>query len=156
METSSQDSVSIYVRNGLGAGLAVQTPELQRDSALRVLPLSGFPSMPIGVFWRGRLSEIAQVFETNWRTGESTFLASPKRIGFDVRRNEGAGLAGASRVRYVHRLRRPSSNFIGEHKSVPETHDLCARQQAPENTMEGVELVHAAGISESQAFWLQA
>ena len=62
METSSQDSVSIYVRNGLGAGLAVQTPELQRDSALRVLPLSGFPSMPIGVFWRGRLSEIAQVF----------------------------------------------------------------------------------------------
>ena len=48
--------------NGLGAGLAVQTPELVRDSGLRVLPLSGFPSLPIGVFWRGRLSEIAQVF----------------------------------------------------------------------------------------------
>jgi DNA-binding transcriptional LysR family regulator len=62
METSSQDSVSIYVRNRLGAGLAVQTPELQRDSGLRVLPLSGFPSLPIGVFWRGRLSENAQVF----------------------------------------------------------------------------------------------
>jgi hypothetical protein len=62
METSSQDSVSIYVRNGLGAGLAVQTPELLRDCGLRVLPLSGFPSLPIGVFWRGRLSEIAQVF----------------------------------------------------------------------------------------------
>ena len=62
METSAQDSVSVYVRNGLGAGLAVLTPELQRDSALRVLPLSGFPSLPIGVFWRGRLSEITQVF----------------------------------------------------------------------------------------------
>jgi hypothetical protein len=62
METSSQDSVSIYVRNGLGAGLAVQTPELLRDSGLRVLPLGGFPSLPIGVFWRGRISEIAQVF----------------------------------------------------------------------------------------------
>ena len=62
METSSHDSVSIYVRNGLGAGLAVQTPDLQRDSALRVLPLSGFPSLPIGVFWRGKLGEIAQVF----------------------------------------------------------------------------------------------
>jgi DNA-binding transcriptional LysR family regulator len=62
METNSQDSVSIYVRNGLGAGLAVKTPELQRDSGLRVLPLSGFPSLPIGVFWRGRLSEIGQVF----------------------------------------------------------------------------------------------
>ena len=62
METSAQDSVSVYVRNGLGAGLAVLTPELRRDSALRVLPLSGFPSLPIGVFWRGRLSEITQVF----------------------------------------------------------------------------------------------
>ena len=38
METSSQDSVAIYVRNGLGAGLAVQTPELQRASGLRALP----------------------------------------------------------------------------------------------------------------------
>jgi DNA-binding transcriptional LysR family regulator len=62
METSSQDSVSTYVRNGLGAGLAVLTPELQRDSELRVLPLSGFPSLPIGIFWRGKLGEIAQVF----------------------------------------------------------------------------------------------
>ena len=62
METSSHDSVSNYVRNGLGAGLAVQTPELQRDSALRVLPLRGFSSLPIGVFWRGKLGEIAQVF----------------------------------------------------------------------------------------------
>jgi hypothetical protein len=41
---------------------AVQTPELLRDSGLRVLPLGGFPSLPIGVFWRGRISEIAQVF----------------------------------------------------------------------------------------------
>jgi DNA-binding transcriptional LysR family regulator len=62
METSSQDSVAIYVRNGLGAGLAVQTPDLEHDSGLRVLPLSGFPSLPIGVFWRGKLGEIAQVF----------------------------------------------------------------------------------------------
>jgi hypothetical protein len=50
------------VLNGLGAGLAVLTPDLQRDSTLRVLPLSGFPSLPIGVFWRGKFSEIAQVF----------------------------------------------------------------------------------------------
>ena len=44
METSLHDSVAIYVRNGLGVGLAVQTPELQRDSGLRVLPLNGFLS----------------------------------------------------------------------------------------------------------------
>jgi DNA-binding transcriptional LysR family regulator len=37
METSSQDSVSIYVRNGLGAGLPVLKPDLRRYSELRVL-----------------------------------------------------------------------------------------------------------------------
>ena len=40
----------------------MQTPEVLQDTKLRVLPLSGFPSIPIGVFWRGRLGEIAQVF----------------------------------------------------------------------------------------------
>jgi hypothetical protein len=48
METSSQDLVSIHVRNGLGAGLAVQTPEFQRDSGLNVLSLSGCPIYPFG------------------------------------------------------------------------------------------------------------
>ena len=73
METSSQDSVPIYVRNGLGVGLAVQTPDLQRDSGLHVLPLSGFPSLPIGVFWRGKLGEIANYLLTNYPTGQSDF-----------------------------------------------------------------------------------
>lgn len=59
LETSSQDLVAIYVRNGLGAGLAVRVPDLERDSRLRVLPLAGFPRLPIGAFWRGELSEPA-------------------------------------------------------------------------------------------------
>jgi DNA-binding transcriptional LysR family regulator len=62
METSSQDLVSIYVRNGLGAGLAVRTPDLERDTRVRVLPLAGFPVLPIGAFWRGQLSEPAEHF----------------------------------------------------------------------------------------------
>lgn len=62
METSSQDLVAIYVRNGLGAGLAVRTPDLERDARLRVLPLAGFPHLPIGAFWRGQLSEPAEHF----------------------------------------------------------------------------------------------
>ena len=78
METSSQDSVPIYVRNGLGAGLAVQTPDLQRDSGLRVLPLSGFPSLPIGVFWRGKLGEIAQVFVDELSDRAKRIFGKPK------------------------------------------------------------------------------
>jgi len=60
METSSQDLVAIYVRQRLGAGLAVRTPDLEKDQQLRVLPLTGFPTLPIGAFWRGKLSEIGQ------------------------------------------------------------------------------------------------
>jgi DNA-binding transcriptional LysR family regulator len=79
METSSQDSVSIYVRNGLGAGLAVQTPDLQRDSGLRVLPLIGFPSLPIGAFWRGKLGEIAQVFVDDLAVRANRIFGKPER-----------------------------------------------------------------------------
>ncbi|MDX2080296.1 MAG: LysR family transcriptional regulator [Terrimicrobiaceae bacterium] len=55
METSSQDLVTIYVRSGLGAGLGVRTPDLARDPTIRLLPLTGFPALPIGAFWRGKL-----------------------------------------------------------------------------------------------------
>lgn len=58
METSSQDLVGIYVRNGLGVGLAVRMPDLEKDARLRVLPLAGYPTLPIGAFWRGQLSEV--------------------------------------------------------------------------------------------------
>lgn len=59
METSSQDLVAIYVRNGLGIGLAVRTPDIEKDASLRVLPLTGFPALPIGAFWRGKPTELA-------------------------------------------------------------------------------------------------
>ncbi len=60
LETSSQDLVAIYVRNGLGAGLAVRTPDLENDPSVRLLPLPGFPTLPIGAFWRGKPGEITQ------------------------------------------------------------------------------------------------
>jgi DNA-binding transcriptional LysR family regulator len=59
LETSSQDLVAIYVRSGLGVGLAVRTPDLERDERVRVLSLTGFPPLPIGAFWRGRLGPVA-------------------------------------------------------------------------------------------------
>ena len=62
METSSQDLVTIYVRNGLGAGLAVRTPDLAKDPELRLLPLAGFPDLPIGAFWRGSLEGAPRLF----------------------------------------------------------------------------------------------
>jgi len=61
METSSQDLVAIYVRNGLGTGLAVKTPDLMASKELRVIDLPGFPSLPIGAFWRGKLNEASEI-----------------------------------------------------------------------------------------------
>ena len=91
METSSQDSVPNYMRNGLGVGLAVQTPELQRDSGLRVLPLSGFPSLPVEVFWRGRFGEIAQVFVDGLVERAKRLFAKPGEDKVDFRRVDGQG-----------------------------------------------------------------
>ena len=65
METSFQDSVSIYVRNGHGAGLAVQTQELQRDSGLRLLPLSGFLACRLGCFGAGSSVRLRKCSLTN-------------------------------------------------------------------------------------------
>lgn len=60
LETSSQELVAIYARSGLGAGLAVATPDLMQDTSLHVLPLKGFPPLPIGAFWKGKLSEAGE------------------------------------------------------------------------------------------------
>jgi DNA-binding transcriptional LysR family regulator len=59
MEASSQDLVAIYVRHQLGVGLGVAVPEMHSESAFRVVALRGFPTLPIGVFWRGNLGEVA-------------------------------------------------------------------------------------------------
>ena len=79
MEASSQDLVSIYVRNGLGVGLAVRTPDLGRDARVRVLPLSGFPHLPIGAFWRGTLSEPVEYFLEELAERARRILGKPDR-----------------------------------------------------------------------------
>ncbi len=78
VETSSQDLVSIYVRSGLGAGLSVGTPELLKDKRVRFLPLQGFPSLPIGTFWRGKLSEVENVFVERLKDYSKAFGPVPK------------------------------------------------------------------------------
>jgi DNA-binding transcriptional LysR family regulator len=83
-ETSSQDSVSIYVRNGLGAWLAVQTPELQRDSGLHVLPLSGFPACQSESSRAGASARSRRCSSTNWRAERSAFLENPKSFGRNI------------------------------------------------------------------------
>lgn len=76
METSSQDLVTIYVRSALGAGLAVQTPDLMAAKDIRVLPLAGFPSLAIGAFWRGSLAPVAESFLERIKTRSRSYTSS--------------------------------------------------------------------------------
>lgn len=77
METNSQDLVSIYVRNGLGVGLVVYTPDLAADATVRFLPLKGFDPLPIGAFWRGTLAEIPGVFLKALQDRSRSLLTTP-------------------------------------------------------------------------------
>lgn len=62
MEVSSNDLVALYVSNGLGAGLSVRTPGLELLAGVRELAVTKAPPLPIGVFWRGKLSPVAAAF----------------------------------------------------------------------------------------------
>lgn len=60
MEASSLDLVTRYVANGYGIGLSVAAGDIVRHPRVRVLPLPGFASMEIAVFWKGELSPLVR------------------------------------------------------------------------------------------------
>ena len=62
MEVSSNDLVALYVSHGLGAGLTVRLPGATFADGLRVLPLARTPTLPVGIFWKGKLPPIAEEF----------------------------------------------------------------------------------------------
>lgn len=61
LELSSMELIGRYVLEGYGAGLIVDVPA-SRMAGTRVLPLSGFPSVPFGALWTGNLSPVAAAF----------------------------------------------------------------------------------------------
>ncbi|MFV0415175.1 MAG: LysR family transcriptional regulator [Chthoniobacterales bacterium] len=62
IEASSQDVVLRYAAQGLGIGLGVMTPGVARNKKITALPLKGFPSMKVGVFWRGNITPTSRDF----------------------------------------------------------------------------------------------
>ncbi|MFV0338499.1 MAG: LysR substrate-binding domain-containing protein [Chthoniobacterales bacterium] len=62
IEASSQDLVLRYASLGLGVGLGVLTPEIVRSKKVVALPLKGFSSMKVGVFWRGNITPAGRDF----------------------------------------------------------------------------------------------
>ena len=62
IEASSADLVETYVKNGLGIGVSVAVPKKTVPENILVLPLPGFPPVIIGAMWRGRTTQLLQVF----------------------------------------------------------------------------------------------
>ena len=62
IEASSVDLVETYVASGLGIGMSVAVPKKALSPNVRALPLPGFPSVVIGVLWRGRTTPLMQSF----------------------------------------------------------------------------------------------
>ncbi|MEO6052844.1 MAG: hypothetical protein ABIP97_02425 [Chthoniobacterales bacterium] len=56
------DLIVEYVSHGLGVGLSILSPGTSIPKSVRIIPLSAFPSLPIGAFWKGRLSPISESF----------------------------------------------------------------------------------------------
>jgi Transcriptional regulator len=62
VEASSLELIDTYVANGLGIGLSVKIPQRGAGTNVREIGLEGFPSLPIGVLWRGKPGTVAQAF----------------------------------------------------------------------------------------------
>jgi DNA-binding transcriptional LysR family regulator len=62
IEASSADLVETYVANGLGIGVSVAIPKKSLPENIQALPLPDFPPVIIGAMWRGRTTQLVQVF----------------------------------------------------------------------------------------------
>ena len=68
IEASSADLVETYVANGLGIGVSVAIPKKSLPENVRALPLAEFPPVVIGAMWRGRITQLLQVFLNEFQT----------------------------------------------------------------------------------------
>ncbi|MEM9399328.1 MAG: LysR family transcriptional regulator [Verrucomicrobiota bacterium] len=62
IEVNSLDLVAAYVAQGMGVGISADIPSNIVSPQIKTLPLQGFPKLPVGAFWRGKLRPATQAF----------------------------------------------------------------------------------------------
>jgi DNA-binding transcriptional LysR family regulator len=62
MELTSQELIARYVAEGFGIGLMLVEPGAVSPPGTKLLPLSGFPTIPYGLLWTGTLSPLQRAF----------------------------------------------------------------------------------------------
>lgn len=60
-EASSLELITQYVANEAGLGVSVDLPEVTKHRGVRVLPLTGFPPIELGISWLGEPSPLVRV-----------------------------------------------------------------------------------------------
>ncbi len=62
IELNSQELIGRYVAEGFGVGLVLVELGVPAIKGVRMLPLSGFPTIPYGLLWAGILSPMQRTF----------------------------------------------------------------------------------------------
>lgn len=60
IEAGTLELVATYAAEGFGVGLGVEIPGVKPPAHIRVLPLTDFPRLPVGLLWVEKLSPVAQ------------------------------------------------------------------------------------------------
>jgi DNA-binding transcriptional LysR family regulator len=87
IEVNSARLIEHYVASGYGIGLTVAEPGFKPPPQLRVLPLSHFPPVVVGVAWSGKPSGIARQLLTELETEAETQRARVEQEKARSRRN---------------------------------------------------------------------
>lgn len=60
IEAGTLELVATYAAEGFGIGLSVEVPGTKPPPGIRVVPLEGFPKVPVGLLWSGKLSPVGE------------------------------------------------------------------------------------------------
>jgi DNA-binding transcriptional LysR family regulator len=86
IEVSSLELMKSYVAAGFGIGLAVAGPQENIHSAVRMLPIDGFPKLVVGAMWRRKLAPVVQSFFDAIKQHSGVMMASMRSGQVNPRR----------------------------------------------------------------------
>ena len=76
LEVSSLGLVETYAGNGFGIGLGLYVPKVQQSTAVRMIQLTEFPPVLIGMMWTGRRTALMDAFTTECHARAAFLQAS--------------------------------------------------------------------------------
>jgi len=79
IEASSVDLIEAYVASGLGIGVSIAIPRKNLSSAVRALPLDGFPPLVVGALWRGQKTPLIEILLTEAQKRAKQLWTSPRQ-----------------------------------------------------------------------------